>query len=51
MNNLRNGFWGSTEKFCQTKMKTRSCKYGFNFHRERNGIHAVFMVGIDLKDG
>ena len=32
-------------------METRSCKYGFNFQGERNGIHAVFMFGIDLKDG
>ena len=31
MSNKRNGFWGSTKKFCQTKIETQSCEYGFVF--------------------
>ena len=36
---------GSTEKFCQTKMETRSCKYGFNFQ----GKEMVFMLYLWLE--
>ena len=36
---------GSTEKFCQIKMETRSCKYGFNFQ----GKEMVFMLYLWLE--
>ena len=31
MSNKRNGFGAVLKKFCQTKMETQSCEYGFIF--------------------
>ena len=39
--------WG--EKFCQTKMETQSCEYGFIFKRN-NGIYDAYRDVINLKD-